>query len=302
MELKQLECFVRVAELGSFSKAALVVRLPQPSLSRHVRRLEVELRETLFERTGRGVRLTDAGKRLFEHAAAIVQLATRAREEVGTHRGRPAGRVVVGMPPSMGRQLTPQLVDRFRSECPDARLCVVEGLSMYLLEWITTGRVDLALLHNPDPNDAIEIQPLLEEALCLVAPVGKGRRRATAAAPIALRELSRYPLIVPDLGNTIRRFLEAEAARAGVHLNVAWEVSSIPTIIDLVALGHGYAVLTASAVAISGRGSTLTLHPLVEPRVMSTLCLAMSAKKRKTPLVQAVSSILARLVGSVPRG
>jgi LysR family transcriptional regulator, nitrogen assimilation regulatory protein len=301
MELKQLEALVRVAELGSFSRAAMLMRLPQPSLSRYVRGLEVELRETLFTRTGRGVQLTDAGKRLYEHAAAIVQLAARARDEVAAHRGRPVGRVVVGMPPSVGRQLTPALVERFKVQCPDARLTVVEALSAYLGEWIATGRTDLALLHNPEPNESIEIQPLLEEPLCLVTPMRSGRARQSAGAPLPLRELSAYPLVVPDLGNTIRRFLETQAARAGIRLDVALEVSSIPTIIDLVARGYGCAVLTASAVAISGRGDRLTLRPLVEPQLMSTLCLATSAKKRKTPLVAEVSAILSRLVGSIPR-
>jgi len=300
MELKQLEAFVRVAEVGSFSRAATLMRLPQPSLSRYVRGLEVELRETLFTRTGRGVQLTDAGKRLYLHAAAIVQLAVRARDEVAAYRGRPTGRVVVGMPPSVGRQLTPALVERFKAQCPEARLSVVEALSANLAEWIATGRADLALLHNPEPNESIEIKPLLEEPLCLVT-IRRGRARQSMGAALRLKELSAYRLIVPDLGNTIRRFLEAQAARAGIRLEVALEVSSIPTIIDLVVRGYGCAVLTASAVAISGRGDRLTLRPLVEPRLMSTLCLATSATKRKTPLVAEVSAILSRLVGSIPR-
>lgn len=302
MELRQFECFVRVAELGSFSKAALVLHLPQPSLSRHVRRLEVELRETLFERTGRGVQLTDEGRRLFEHASAILQLAARARDEVGAQRGKPSGRIVVGMPPSVGRQLTPRLVERFNSDCPQARLTAVEGLSAQLVEWIATGRADLALVHNPEPNEAIEFQPLLQEGLCLVVAADKARVGRARPEPLPLRELPRHPLVLPDRSNTIRRFLEAQAALAGIQLDVAWEVSSIPTIIDLVALGYGSAVLTASAVAISGRGDILALRPLLEPTLKSTLCLATSAKKRKTPLVREVCSILGRLVGDLPRG
>jgi LysR family nitrogen assimilation transcriptional regulator len=301
VELKQLEIFVRVAELGSFSRAAVLMRLPQPSLSRYVRALEVELRETLFERTGRGVRLTDAGKRLFEHAAAIVQLAARARDDVSAHRGKPAGRVVVGMPPSVGRLLTPLLVERFRAQFPEARLTVVEALSAQLVEWITNGRANLALVHNPETDESIEIRPLLEEPLCLVAPKPTGRKGQSVATPLPLRELASYPLIVPDLANTIRRFLEAQAARAGIRLNVALEISSIPTILDLVTRGYGCAVLTASAVAISGRADRLALRPLVEPQMMSMLCLATSATKRRTPLVTEVAAILSTLVGSMPR-
>ena len=115
MNLKQLDYFVHVAELGSFSKAALVLDIAQPALSRQVRALETDLHENLFLRNGRGVTLTDAGRRLFEHATAILQLVTHAREDLGASRGAPVGRVTVGLPPSMGRQLTLALR-------PDSRL------------------------------------------------------------------------------------------------------------------------------------------------------------------------------------
>ncbi len=128
MNLKQLEYFVQVAELGSFSKAAVVLDIAQPALSRQVRSLETELHQQLFLRTGRGVTLTDAGKRLFDHSVAVLQLMAHAREDLGTSRDEPVGRVTIGLPPSMGRQLTLPLIDRFRKELPAARLAIVEGL------------------------------------------------------------------------------------------------------------------------------------------------------------------------------
>jgi LysR family transcriptional regulator, nitrogen assimilation regulatory protein len=83
MNLKQLEYFVSVAELGSFSKAAVVLDIAQPALSRQVRALEIDLRETLLLRNGRGVTLTQAGQRLFEHSVAILQQVAQAREDMG---------------------------------------------------------------------------------------------------------------------------------------------------------------------------------------------------------------------------
>ena len=114
MNLKQLEYFVQVAELGSFSKAAGVLDIAQPALSRQVRSLETELSQQLFLRNGRGVALTDAGKRLFDHSVAVLQLVEHAREDLGASRDEPVGRVVIGLPPSIGRQLTLPLIDRFR--------------------------------------------------------------------------------------------------------------------------------------------------------------------------------------------
>src|SRR3989338_1215284 len=102
MNLKQLEYFVRVAELGSFSRAALILNIAQPALSRQVRLLETDLHVTLLMRNGRGVVLTEAGKRLFDHSIGILQLMSRVREDIESTRGEPARRLVVRPPPRQG--------------------------------------------------------------------------------------------------------------------------------------------------------------------------------------------------------
>ncbi len=299
MNLRQLEYFVHVAELGSFSKAALVLDIAQPALSRQVRALETELRDTLLLRDGRGVHLTEAGQRLFDHSVAILQLVARAREDMGASRDEPTGRIVVGLPPSMGRHLTLPLVDAFRSQLPRARLAIVEGLSAHITEWILTGRVDLGLLHNPEPAPALEVTPLLDEPLCLVQPAGP-RRRGAARRPLPMARLPEFPLIVPDRSHTIRRLLDTQAMLSGLRLDIAWEVASVPSIVDLVCAGYGNAVLSAGAVAASGRARELVARPLVEPQLASVLCLATSAHKRPTPLARHAAQILRELVGALP--
>ncbi|MBX3590839.1 MAG: LysR family transcriptional regulator [Burkholderiaceae bacterium] len=301
MNLKQLEYFVHVAELGSFSKAALVLDVAQPALSRQVRALETDLRETLLLRNGRGVRLTEAGRRLFEHSVGILQMVSRAREDMGASRDEPVGRIVVGLPPSMGRQLTLPLIDGFRQQLPRARLAIVEGLSAHITEWIVTGRVDLGLVHNPEAAPALEITPILDEALCLVQPASARRGRSRGGrAPLPLRELPGFPLIVPDRTHAIRRLLETQAMLAGLELDIAWEVASVPSIVDLVCAGYGYAVLSAGAVAASGRSGELAVRPLVEPQLSSVLCLATSAHRRPTPLARHASRLLRELVEALP--
>lgn len=293
MNLKQLEYFVKVAELGSFSRAAVVLEIAQPALSRQVRSLEIDLRETLLLRNGRGVTLTEAGRRLFEHGTEILQMVTRARDDVESRRDEPAGRVVIGLPPSLSRALTRPLIDAFRRELPRARLALVEGLSSHIAEWLSTGRVDLALLFNPELNPSIETTPVLVEALCLVAPAGEQRRRR---APLPLADLPQYPLVLPEGGHAFRRLLDRQAALAGIKLDVACEVSSVGAIIDLVIAGYGYAVLTASAVAASGRSADLTTRPITDPPLPSTLFLGVPAHQRPTPLTRRAVELLRGLV------
>jgi LysR family transcriptional regulator, nitrogen assimilation regulatory protein len=300
MNLKQLEYFVQVAELGSFSKAAVVLDIAQPALSRQVRSLETELHQQLFLRNGRGVTLTDAGKRLFDHSVAVLQLMAHAREDLGASRDEPVGRVTIGLPPSMGRQLTLPLIDRFKKELPAARLAIVEGLSTHIVEWVTTGRIDIGLVYNPEAQPGLEITPLLQEQLGLVSHAPRGKRKRAALPPLPMKELSRYPLIVPERVHAMRRLLDTQAALAGIKLDIAWEVSSVPSIIDLVCAGYGYAVLTASGVAASARSGELVTRRLVDPTPVSVLCLAISAHRRPTPLTQHTMRLLTALVRELP--
>ena len=294
MNFKQLETFVRVAELGSFSKAAIVLGVAQPALSRQVRALETDLRETLLLRNGRGVRLTEAGTRLFDHSIGILQQVSRAREDLAAGRDEPLGRVAVGMPPSIGLQLTLPLIDRFRSAWPKARLAVVEGLSTHIAEWIVSGRIDLGLVFNPEPQSTIEVTPLLEEDLCLVSPAV--RRSRAPRGPLPLADLPQFPLVIPERGHVIRKLLESHAALAGLKLDIGWEVSSVPAIIDLVRAGYGHAVLTASGVRASARASELSVRRLTAPRLVSVLCLALPSHKKPTPLARHTARLLVDLV------
>jgi LysR family nitrogen assimilation transcriptional regulator len=294
VNLKHLESFVRVAELGSFSKAARVLDIAQPALSRQVRSLETDLRETLLLRNGRGVSLTDSGRRLFEHGVQILQRVSQAREDLGAERDAAVGHVTIGLPPSIGRRLTLPLIEAFREHLPRARLTLVEGLSANIAEWITSGRADLGLLYNPEAQPALEITPVLRERLCLVEPAARRGRRT--AKPLPLRELANYPLILPERHQSIRRLLQTQATMAGVKLDIAWEVSSVPAIIDLVCARVGHAVLNASAVAASGRAAELAVRPIVEPELVSVLFLAQSATKPATPLTRRVARLLTELV------
>jgi LysR family nitrogen assimilation transcriptional regulator len=297
MNLKQLEYFVSVAELGSFSKAARALNVAQPALSRQVRALETDLHEPLLLRNGRGVALTEAGQRLLDHGNSILQQVSQAREDMGAKRGEPVGRIAIALPPSISRQLTLPLIDIFRRELPKARLAVVEGLSAHIAEWITTGRVDLGLLYNPQALPALEVTPILEEALCLVMPAPRQRgARSKPLPPLPLRELPGYALVVPEREHAFRRLLESQATLAGIKLDIAWEVSSIPSIVDLVCAGYGHAVLAASAVAASGRADELAVRPLSGPRLVIVLCLAVSANKRLTPLGRETAARLTALV------
>ena len=293
MNLKQLEYFVRVAQLGSFGKAAVQLGMSQPALSRQVRLLETDLRATLLLRNGRGVVLTEVGKRLLDRSISILQLVASVTEDIEATREVPSGHIVVGFPPSVGRRFTPLLVDAFRRELPEASLAIIVGLSTHLAEWIAMGRVDLSLIHNPDPNSAIEITPLLDEELGLVSRASHHRGKVT---PLPFAQLSEYPLILTGRTHAMRRLVENQAALTGLTLNIALEVSSVPSILDLVDAGYGHAVLTQTALTATDNPAAFTLRPFSEPMLTCTLCLATSAHKPVTSLLRHTSRLLREIV------
>ncbi len=291
MNLTQLETFVHVAEHGSFSKAALVLGVAQPSLSRQVRALEIELREPLLLRHGRGVQLTETGRQLLDHCHGILHLVAQAKDELAARRDEPVGDIAIAMTPSLARLHTLPLILAFRKAMPKARLAIIEGFSAHITEWLVSGRVDLGLVYNPEPLPSLEIRPLRDGRLFLVSPANKA-----PSGPVTLRQLAKYPLVMPQRGHTFRKLVESAAAMTGVQLHIAWEVSSIPVILDLVAAGMGHAALADDAIRPLEHPEPLVLTPIVQPEIRYTSCLVTPAQRRATRLRTCTAELLEQLV------
>src|SRR5690554_4459402 len=118
MELRQLEYFLAITDNKSFSRASLRISVAQPVLSRHIKALEQELGVALYHRTGHGVVLSEAGKRLEQYARGILDTAKVAKQELATFGSEPSGRVLIGMPPSVQAVLAAPLVTKFRRNFP----------------------------------------------------------------------------------------------------------------------------------------------------------------------------------------
>lgn len=297
MDVKQLSYFVRVAELGSFTRASIVLAIAQPALSRQVRLLEVELRQTLLVRNGRGITLTEAGKTLLEHSRGVLHQMERLREELSRVRGSLAGRVAIGMPPTLGRILAVPLTRAFKRQMPDATLSVAEGLSKNMQEGLLTGQLDIALLYNASPTPGVETRPLLQDELLLV------QRRAPAGdeAPVALRQLADFPLIIPARPNAIRMHVETALLNIGVQPCIAMEVDGVATILDLVADGLGNAVLSRHAVLTAAQPERFLTRRLVEPGLHPLLSVATAAARAATSTQQATLAILDQVARDVLR-
>lgn len=291
MDLKQLAYFVRVAELGSFSRASMVLDIAQPALSRQVRLLEVELRQHLLLRNGRGVTLTEAGKVLLEHSRGVLHQVERLREELSRVRGSLAGSVALGLPPTISKVLTVPVSREFRRAMPEATLSITEGLSAPMAQALLAGRLDIALLHNAPPTPDLSLTPLLEEELMLVQRRGDASERK----PAKLAELAELDLIIPSRPNAMRMQVETELLNLGITPRIALEIDGVAAILDLVADGAGCAVLARNAVLTSAHPERYTMRRIIEPRLASKLYIATHAHRPVTETQKAMIDLLSAL-------
>jgi LysR family transcriptional regulator, nitrogen assimilation regulatory protein len=297
MDLKQLEYFLRIAELGSFTKAAALLRVAQPALSRQVKQLEAELKQPLLIRNGRGAAPTDAGRTLAEHARGILHQVALAKEQVSKGPTASAARVSIGLPTSVAKVLTVALTHASRSQLPHAVLSVTEGLSSALQEALIAGRIDIALLYNPQAASDLQIAPLLFEELFLVskAPPKKNSHSAprNASKPLSLNELKSIPLIIPTRPNAIRMLVESELSVFGASPTILMEIDGVSAIMDLVADGLGHAVLPMNA--ISTAPIPKVFHTQRIKGLKSHLVMASSTQRPATATQLQMQKILAEL-------
>jgi len=298
MDLKQLEYFVRVAEMGSFTRASISLDVAQPALSRQIRLLEVELRQNLLTRNGRGAVPTEAGKLLLEHGRGILHQVQLTREEMGAARGALAGRVSIGLPPSLSKLITVPLVKAFREALPHAQLTLTEGFSVQMHEGLRLGNLDMAVLYNPGQSSELEMSTLDEDELSLIShnPAGSKKGRGKTAPAISLKDVAALPLILPSRPNAFRILLEGEMMALGRRPEVLLEVDGLNAILNLVKEGMGHAVLPSYTLSNFDNPETFTVQSIHSPRIMSQLMLVWSARRPTTQTQRKAMDVVSKVV------
>ncbi len=277
MDLRQLNTFVQVAELGSLSKAAERLHIAQPALSRQIRLLEQELRTSLFTRHGRGMVPTEAGDALLARAISILRQVEEARADLGARSDVVRGKVVLGLPPTVGDVLAARIITRFTRLYPEVSLRIVPAFTGYLREWLQRGELDLAIMYEQHPADRIHTRPLLTERLFLVADRQAGLR---LDRPVGLSAIASHRLILPGPTHSLRQLIEREAAAKRLTLDVPIEADALQTLKDLARRGLGATVLPFASVHEEVAEEKLTAAPVVRPALNRKLVLGLPSGRR----------------------
>lgn len=295
MDLLQLEAFVQVSLLGSFTRASEALGVTQPVLSRRIRGLEVELKQSLLMRTGRGVELTEAGRRLLTHGQEILAQVDRARLDLREARDSPVGHVTLSIPASIAPIITIEIVRQFESRFPRATLAVTESPSAQTNEWISTGRVDLAISYSPMPSPRVEVDLLVKQSLSLIGPASNSEWRELAGGTIKVEQLANYPIILPTRRHSVRLHFESLMANAGIRPTFTWEIDSFYSVMELIRAGYGYTVVPESIVHWYVKPTEIIARRL-EPELTIPLALNWPAQRALTPLARQTLDLVRELV------
>jgi len=277
MDLRRLEIFAKVAELGSFSRAAEALFLTQPTVSEHVRALEDELGVQLLDRLGRGTTPTRAGQILLGYARRMLALSREARQAIDQFQGRLSGELMVGGSTIPGEYVLPALIGQFKAKYPDISISLLIGSSRQVADWVGA---------QPAPR-ALESRELMSDELVVVVATGhpwSGRNTVTLA------ELRDEPLIVRERGSGSREALERALAEAGTSLGafrIAGEMGSTQAIKQAVRAGVGISLISKRAVEDERRASLVACVKVKDLKVLRAFYLVTHRDRTRSPLAQA---------------
>jgi LysR family nitrogen assimilation transcriptional regulator len=273
MDLSRLKLFVQVADAGSLSKAAVLLDSAQSAISRQIAALERECGQRMFDRTGRGVALTEFGRRIYPQVKSLIQEADRIESVISGKNEMPAGEVRIGLMPSVAEMLVATIFKRVRERFPDIKLRVFEGSNGQLDEWVSMGRIDLAVLYRYGKGSRKNEDTLFIVDTYLVGAPGD---RVTSKPTVSFASLDGLPLVLPGVPNGLRVTLDQIARRQkeGFTLSIKMEADSLPIQRSMASHGEAYAVHGGVVVWRDVRAGIVSASRIVNPGIKRTMVLA----------------------------
>ncbi|CQR58749.1 LysR family transcriptional regulator [Paenibacillus sonchi] len=240
MDIRQLQYFVQVARLNSFSRAAESLYISQPTISKMIRNLEVELGADLFYREGKSIRLTDAGEILLTKAQNIVESFVSLSSELDSLRNLKQGHIRIGLPPMVGASFFPAVIGEFHRRYPDVTIRLHEDGAKKVEDDVETGLLDIGAIVLPVNTAIFHCFTFVEEKLELLVPAG---HRLAGRASVPLRELAEEEFVLFREDFALHDRIITECVKTGFQPKVVYESSQWDLISRMVEAGMGIALL-----------------------------------------------------------
>lgn len=289
MELKQMRYLLCLAEEGHVTRAARRLNIVQPALSMQIAKLEAEFGKKLFNRARHGVSLTPAGATLVRLVGPIVRDAEHAAEEMARLDGRISGRVRIGLITSVAQTTLASFSAKVAKQYPDVELSVCEGYTEVLIDWVTAGQIDAALINVPRRRLALASNVVLEEQMVFAHRAGSG-----LVLPRRLRfeDIARFDLITPSERHGLRLILDSRAAAAGIELKPKLEVDTLHAIAEVVATTDLVTILPSIALAQMLASGRISGHLFAPPGISRAIATVHNDRRVLSAATEAVIGII----------
>lgn len=258
---RQLATFHAVARLGSVSAAADEMHLTQPAVSLQIASLEESAMTPLLQRTGRGIRLTEAGELLDAYARRILELWREAGEEMATLQGVFSGTLRVGAITTAEYLLPPMLVT-FANEHPQVKLKLQVGNRDEIVRMLSSQEIDLAIMGRPPAELKTVSMAFAKHPMAFLVSPKHALMKAARARPVTMAELSEQRILVRERGSGTRSTIERLFKDAGLPLRIGSELSSNEAIKHMCAAGFGVAFLSMHTCVLEMEAGVLALLPM----------------------------------------
>jgi len=295
MDYAAWKLFIDAAEVGSLSKVAVAYGTSQPHISRQISELERKCGGRLFQRTGRGVALTELGQRIAPNVRAWLATTEQLMNEVRTSAGTPIGKVRIGSLPSTAHPLLTTLYKRLKDRYPLIQLSVREGQGAQLETWLEDGSVDLAILFRTSATPRDGDIYVAEVPTYLVASEGD---RLVSKSTVPFKALDNLALVSFCRPSTWRNQLDELSAENGIRLNVVLEADSISMQTNIVSGGGIYSLLGPYPIAAAAKTCRIRSAKIVNPSVTRHIALAMSRHGQMTLALKTVMQVTKDLAES----
>ncbi len=291
MDIRQLRYFQEIVAQGSLTRAAESLHVAQPALSLHLKNMEEQLGTRLLTRSRSGVTPTEAGELLLQRARAILEDLARTEDDIRNLETDPSGIVRIGLPGTISAMVSLPLILAARERFPRITLNITEAMSGFVGDWLSEGKIDLAVLYSRSKDARIRSELLLEEELVVLWP-------ADAERPLEMNmeALDNVPMVLPSGAHGLRVLIDRTFQALGFAPEIAMEIDSFNNIKRLVAAGFGPSILPLYAVTEEVAAGSLRVSRIAAPGLWRGAHLMSPGGRPVTRALEAVHALLREVI------
>ncbi|NKX65962.1 LysR family transcriptional regulator [Labrenzia sp. 5N] len=291
MDIRQLRYFLEIVAQGSLTRAAESLHVAQPALSLHLKNMEEQLGTRLLTRSRSGVTPTEAGDLLLQRARAILEDLARTEDDIRNLETDPSGIVRIGLPGTISAMVSLPLILAARDRFPRITLNITEAMSGFVGDWLSEGKIDLAVLYSRSKDARIRSELLLEEELVVLWPADAERPQEMNMAA-----LDNVPMVLPSGAHGLRVLIDRTFQALGFAPEIAMEIDSFNNIKRLVAAGFGPSILPLYAVTEEVAAGSLRVSRIAAPGLWRGAHLMSPGGRPVTRALEAVHALLREVI------